>query len=360
MPAIISTSRVFSILATTFAALSVANADDVWQSFETRTQASLRGLAAVSKDVAWACGSQGTIIQTIDGGKTWLLHSIPNLQSVEIRSIHAWDSDHAIVATAGQPALILKTVDRGVTWKTTYENKSPQAFFDGLKFWNERSGIAFSDPVDGGLLIVKTDDGGDSWKAVAASAIPKMDRGEAGFAASNSSLHTFGNQLAWIGLGGGSEGPSRVFRSLDGGLQWTPHLLPSIVHGTSSGIFSIAFESESRGIAVGGDYNKTTVDSQNIAVTDDGGSNWRAPRTNRPRGFRSCVVKIPPQGFDAAKTIWLTCGPSGCDWSSNGEDWSALSDKGFHVLNVASDGSVWAAGSEGGIARMVGTPRQQF
>ena len=351
MLAISSISRISAILVATLAALPAANADGIWQSFETRTQASLRGLAAVSREVAWACGRQGTIILTIDGGKTWLHHSIPDLQTVEIRSIHAWDSDRAIVATAGQPAIILKTVDRGVIWRTVYENKSPQAFFDGMKFWNERSGIAFSDPVDGGLLIVKTDDGGESWKAIESSAIPKMDMGEAGFAASNSSLQTFGNQLAWIGLGGGSEGPSRVFRSLDGGLRWTPHLVPSIARGASSGIFSIAFENDRRGIAVGGDYNKTTVDPQNVAITDDGGLSWREPRTNRPRGFRSCVVAISLQSSSATKTIWLTCGPSGCDWSSNGEDWTALSDNGFHVMNVASDGSVWAAGSMGGTAR---------
>lgn len=215
-----------AILACSFLTCKAIQADDVWQAFETRTQASLRGLAAVGKEVAWACGSQGTIVQTTDGGKNWLHHSIPHLQTVEIRSIHAWDSNEAIVATAGQPALILKTIDRGVTWKTVYENKSPQAFLDGMKFWNVRSGVAFSDPVDGGLLIVKTDDGGNSWKAIEPASIPKMDKGEAGFAASNSSLHVFGNQHAWIGLGGGNEGPSRVFRSQDEGLHWTSHMAP--------------------------------------------------------------------------------------------------------------------------------------
>ena len=339
-----------AVLVCSFLTWKAIQADDVWQAFETRTQASLRGLVAVSNEVAWACGSQGTIVQTTDGGKNWLHHSIPHLQTVEIRSIHAWDGNEAIVATAGQPALILKTIDRGVTWKTVYENKSPQAFFDGMKFWNDRSGVAFSDPVDGGLLIVKTDDRGDSWKEIEPTAIPKMDIGEAGFAASNSSLHAFGNQLAWIGLGGGNEGPSRVFRSQDGGLHWTSHIAPPIGRGISSGIFSIAFENERSGIAVGGDYNKTTIATQNIAITDDGGLNWREPRTNRPRGFRSTVVAIASRESDVPKTIWLTCGPSGCDWSSNGEDWSALSDIGFHVMSVAPDSTVWAAGSMGRIA----------
>ncbi len=348
-----STLGRITILVAWFASLNSTPADDVWQDFDTRSPASLRGLAAVSKDVAWACGSKATIVETIDGGRSWLLHAIPNLRDVEIRSIYAWNGDKAIVATAGQPALILKTIDRGASWKTTYENKSNQAFFDGMKFWNDRSGLAFSDPVDGGLLIVKTDDGGDSWKAIEPSAIPKVDTGEAGFAASNSSIHAFGSQLAWIGLGGGNAGPSRLFRTQDGGSTWTSHTTPSIVRGTSSGIFSIAFENESKGIAVGGDYNQLSVDTENIAVTDDGGLSWRAPRTNRPRGFRSSVIAIPSQSAQGPKSTWLTCGPSGCDWSLDGEKWFALSETGYHVMDVAKDHAVWATGSMGRVARMI-------
>ena len=327
-------------------------AQDPWKPFDTQTKASLRGLAAVSKEIAWACGSKGTVVQTLDGGKTWQRLSLPNLQETEIRSIHSWDGDKAIVATAGQPALILKTIDRGVTWKTTYENKSPQAFFDGMRFWNSSSGIAFSDPVDGGLLIVTTKDGGDSWQPIDPKAIPEIDLGEAGFAASNSSLHTFDSQLAWIGLGGGSVGPSRIFQTKDGGKTWSAHLVPSIVRGTSSGIFSIAFENELHGVAVGGDYNKTTSDAGNIAVTTDGGLNWRVSQTNRPRGFRSAVVAVRSVGSGSSKTSWVACGPSGCEKSTDGEKWDSLSDVGFHTLSVASDGTVWAAGSEGRAARL--------
>ena len=341
-----------AIVSTSTATLAPAQADNVWQSFETGTQASLRGLAAVNKQVAWACGSKATIVQTMDGGTSWLRHSIRHLVEVEIRSIHAWDSDKAIVATAGQPALIMKTIDRGVTWTTTYENKSPQAFFDGMKFHNERSGIAFSDPVDGGLLIVRTEDGGDSWLAVEPSAIPKMDANETGFAASNSSLHTFGTQLAWIGLGGGSDGPSRIFRSQDGGAKWSSQAVPPIARGMSSGIFAIAFENERNGIAVGGDYNKATSDIENIAILNDGGSTWRAPLTGRPRGFRSCVVLIPSNVTNTNKKLWLACGPSGCDSSTDGDKWTGVSEIGFHVLSVANDGSVWGAGTNGRICRL--------
>jgi photosystem II stability/assembly factor-like uncharacterized protein len=343
---------VFAISAATFALTKPTQADDAWRIFDTGTKASLRGLAAVNKEVAWACGSKSTLVQTVDGGKSWKQHSIPNLPQVEIRSIHAWDADRAIVATAGQPALILKTVDRGVTWKTTYENKSPEAFIDGMKFSSDRTGFAFSDPIDGGLLILKTDDAGESWNAIDSSVIPKMDSGEAGFAASNSSLHAFGKDLAWIGLGGGSDGPSRIFRTQNGGAKWSPHLVPSIARGKSSGIFSVAFGSDKKGIAVGGDYAETTVDSQNIATTNDGGVSWQPITGKRPRGFRSCVIAIPASKAGDLPSFWLTCGPSGCEWSLSGEEWLPMSDVGFHVVDIASDGSIWACGSEGRIAQI--------
>jgi len=348
----------FAISFATFSTTKPTQADDVWQSFETGTKASLRGLAAVNREVVWACGSKSTLVQTVDGGKSWKQHSIPNLPEIEIRSIHAWDADQAIVATAGQPALILKTVDRGVTWKTTYENKSPEAFIDGMKFSNDRTGIAFSDPIDGVLLILKTEDAGDSWKAIDPSVIPKIETGEAGFAASNSSLHVFGKELAWIGLGGGSAGPSRIFRTQNGGAKWTSHTVPSIARSKSSGNFSVAFENDKKGVAVGGDYERSTVDTQNIALTNDGGLSWQPNTGKRPRGFRSCVVAIPANKAQGLPSCWLTCGPNGCELSLSGEDWQTLSNVGFHVASVASDGSIVACGSEGRIARLTDKGRQ--
>ena len=211
--------------------------NEPWQVFDTESGSSLRGLAAVSQDVVWACGSQGTIIRTTDGGKHWTNAPVPGLVKVEFRSIHAWDQNRAIIATAGQPAVILKTIDGGLSWTKVYEHLSPQAFFDGLKFVNDSAGIAFSDPVDGSLLIVKTNDEGDSWTSIESKAIPKVEDGEAGFAASNSSLFILGDRV-WIGLGGGVEGVSRVFRSIDRGRNWVPERVPPMRRSPSAGIFS--------------------------------------------------------------------------------------------------------------------------
>ena len=31
----------------------------------------MRGVSAVGGGVAWACGSEGTVLKTVDGGETW-------------------------------------------------------------------------------------------------------------------------------------------------------------------------------------------------------------------------------------------------------------------------------------------------
>jgi photosystem II stability/assembly factor-like uncharacterized protein len=333
--------------------MSIAEGRESWQVMETGTEASLRGLSAVNQNVVWACGSRGTVVRTLDAGTNWIARTVPGLEQVEIRSIHAWDDQRAMIATAGQPALILKTRDGGANWKRIYELTSPQAFIDGLKIEDDGFGLAFSDPIDSKLLIAKTVDAGDSWSAVDSTRVPAIDVGEAGFAASNSSLFVQAEH-AWIGLGGGSRGPSRIFKSTDRGESWTAIPVPPIQRGESAGIFSIAFDSGQSGVAVGGDYRLEGSDEQNIAISDDGGVSWRQPTGRRPRGFRSCVVAAtdPKKKGQSQQPRWLACGPSGCDWSSDRDSWNALSEVGFHTLNVSRDHVVWASGAGGRIGRL--------
>ena len=339
--------RNYIVIALVFSTTATALSADPWQLFETQSQSSLRGLAAMNKDVAWACGSKGTVIRTVDGGQHWNSLRIPDLDAVEIRSIHVWGADQAIVATAGQPARILKTNDGGQSWNMVYQHLSPRAFIDGLRFWDNLHGIAFSDPIESGMLIVTTADGGVTWTEVASEQIPHMRKNEAGFAASNSSLIVVGDKSAWIGLGGETGFASRVFRTMDLGRHWTAHDVAPIQATASAGIFSLCFINDLSGVAVGGDFQRDAIGESNIALTDDGGTKWREPQQSRPRGYRSCVVSVLPAGF--TKHVWVACGPTGCDWSKDRESWNPLSDIGFHTMFTTEDGNIWASGAQGRI-----------
>src|SRR5918998_631468 len=59
-----------AVLAATAGAASGA-ATPSWELTDTGVTARFRGLAPVSDRVAWVAGSAGTILRTVDGGRSW-------------------------------------------------------------------------------------------------------------------------------------------------------------------------------------------------------------------------------------------------------------------------------------------------
>ena len=311
----------------------------------TSTTASLRGLSVVSDQVAWASGSEGTVLRTTDGGTTWQLRPIPGTDSLDFRSLHAFSAGDAFVLSAGEPALLYHTTDGGTTWQLRYENRTPGIFFDALTFWNPTHGIAMSDPVDGRFVLIATHDGGQTWQPLPTDNMPAPVKGEAGFAASNSSLATWGEEHVWLATGGAQ---ARVFRSEDRGQHWQVANTPMQQGEASQGIFAMVMTDSLRGVAVGGDYLQPADTTHTACYTSDGGQTWQLPKTF-PKGYRSAVVYHP------ATEVLLTVGPSGSDYSSDhGRTWNPLDTVGYHTVRFAPDQRVgWAAGSDGRIAKVV-------
>ncbi|MGH7693689.1 MAG: WD40/YVTN/BNR-like repeat-containing protein, partial [Gemmatimonadaceae bacterium] len=85
-----------------------------WIPQQSNTTASLRGLSVVSSRVAWASGTAGTVIHTVDGGATWTVDSVPGASKFDLRAIVAFDANTAVVvATAGR---IWRTENSGKSW----------------------------------------------------------------------------------------------------------------------------------------------------------------------------------------------------------------------------------------------------
>lgn len=336
-----------------------------WSLRPTPSVSSLRGLSPVDQNTAWVCGSQTALFRTLDRGRTWTSHPIPELQpspsdakTVELRSIHAFSQSTLIVATAGTPCRIYRTDDAGISWTRTFEHPSPDAFIDGLRFWNDSQGLAFGDPVDNQLMVLRTEDQGLTWKQSNSPSL-NIEPGTAGFAASNSSLlvaHSSNQLYAWIGLGG-REGPATVLFSIDSGNTFARRLVDLIPSHTSAGIFSLDIGPDGTIIAVGGDYKKPDLPNGNVAIFDPKSQQWRSPQQSPPRGFRSCVTYLPKpitidsnSGTNSSAAHWITVGPSGGEWSSNGDHWIPFSDQPLHSAQKASDGSLWACGPNGIVA----------
>ncbi|MCA1616668.1 MAG: hypothetical protein LC800_21775, partial [Acidobacteria bacterium] len=149
---------------------------------------------------------------------------------------------------------------------------------------------------------------------------------------------------------------ARVFRTTDGGGTWQVSPAP-LASGQAAGVFSLTFLDARRGVAVGGDYTKESEAAGNVAVTDDGGRTWRAPRGQRPAGYRSAVARIssPASRGGPLFLAHVAVGPAGSDYSiDDGESWTAIGPEGFHAVSSAGYSS-WAVGEGGRIAQLVGS-----
>jgi photosystem II stability/assembly factor-like uncharacterized protein len=322
-----------------------------WLPQSSGTKASLRGLCAVDDNVAWASGTQGTFVRTTDGGKIWKADSILGAGALDFRDVEAFDANTAILMSAGSGELsrIYKTTDGGKSWKLCFRNTIAEGFFDGMAFWDEQIGILFGDPVGGKLFIMRTEDGGLTWNRVPPDSLPAVLPKEYAFAASGTSIAVQGRNNVWIATGGEA---ARVFSSKDTGKSWYVANTPIISGNESSGIFSLVFMDESRGVAVGGDYKNPGSATANAAQTFDGGDTWSLIQGSHPLGYRSCVAYAPGSLLPFA----IAVGPTGSDFavkSLGGPFWINFGADGYHTVSTSKRSrSVWAAGADGRIAKL--------
>src|SRR6476619_3421141 len=90
------------------------------------TKVSLRGLSVPNDNVVWVSGSKGTVGRSTNGGRTWKWWTVKGFEKADFRDIEAFDASTAIIMAVGadDPAYLLKTVDGGETWKVVYENRT--------------------------------------------------------------------------------------------------------------------------------------------------------------------------------------------------------------------------------------------
>ena len=316
----------------------------VWEAQASGVTTRLRGLHAVSADVAWASGAAGTLLRTRDGGRTWVRLPFPD-SSLDLRDVEAHDARTAIVMSAapGQGSRIYRTEDGGASWSLRYTAPHPAMFLDAIAFdrASRTRGYAFSDSVDGRFVVLATEDGGRTWTPLPDAGLPRALPGEGAFAASGTNIAVQSTGV-WI-----ATTASRVLRTADAGRSWSIVTTP-VRTGDATGIFSIAMRDARHGIVVGGAYPREQEALQNVAVTADGGVTWQASRGLS--GYRSVVVHVPALGARA----WLALGPSGTDLTvDDGRTWTMAGADGFDTASVAPDGStVFAAGAGGRIARL--------
>ena len=310
----------------------------------TGIKTSLRGLSVVNNNVVWVSGSNGMVGKSLNAGKDWKWMIVKGFEKNDFRDIEAFDANTAIIMAIADPAFILKTTDGGETWKVVYENNTKGMFLDAMEFRDPKNGIVIGDPVDGRFFMAKTIDAGNSWKELAAEERFPADSGEAFFASSGTNIRYLYNGSVVMASGGKN---SRVF--YDKTMLDVPMTKGKETAGTNSvAVFDNYKKNKAnKMIIVGGDFTADSLTDKNCFISNNGGKTWERPKTP-PNGYRSCVEYLNNE------TI-VTCGLNGVDYSfDGGKNFYSISKEGFHVCRFARVGNtVYLAGGNGKIGKLV-------
>ncbi len=332
-----------------------------WVIQSSGTAADLRGIHSLGNGIAWASGTEGTVLRTTNDGKAWQVCAVPpDARKLDFRGVQAFDEKTAIVMSSGPGgrSRLYKTIDGCHTWKLLFTNPDKDGFWDALNFYRGKngpsrsSGILVGDPVNGSFAIFSTVDGGETWHRWGddpGSRKTKARPGESLFAASNSSAVSPGINGQYAFVTGGKGGSRLLFEqghSPFDASSWSAFSSSSVPlpSGDSSGASSIGRRASDDGqsghfVIVGGDYSKPEVGSAAIAYQPAILIKVEIKSAKTPpHGYRSAVA------YEAPTKTWITVGPNGTDISTDdGRNWHPLmptgqdapdADKNWNALSL--------------------------
>lgn len=305
-------------------------------------QVSIRGLSVVNDKVIWVSGNKGSVAKSVDGGLTWNWMTVPDYEKRDFRDIEAFSANTAIIMGIAEPAIILKTRDGGKSWKKVFEDSTRGMFLDAMDFSGD-NGVVIGDPINDNIFMAITTDRGDTWqtyKQAAQSSYLKANEGEAFFASSGTNVQYFNNQSRFVFVSGGMV--SGIYH------MGRRYHLPLGKGISTGGANSIAISPDSKqAMVVGGNFNNDTACERNSILVNfqSTGIKMETPNT-KPKGYRSCVIYLDNKRL-------LTCGTTGVDFSRDGGiNWEFISPESYHVCKMAKNGkAVFLAGKNGRIAK---------
>lgn len=263
-----------------------------WTKQRTNSLAWLHAVYFLDQDRGWSVGSRGTLLQTIDGGKSWQNKPKPTEDS--IRDVYFSDSQNGwllcerniydLKSNEEQRAYLLKSTDGGEHWKRVnlrganvdarlmralFRNGRAWAFGEGGAIYTSHDsganwtrlqlptqylllGGTFIDENNGwlvgaGATILQTSDGGETWKQ---GRLPN---------ATNVRFNATSFLNANQGWAVGSEGA--IYRTINGGRSWQAQR-----SGVAADLLDVMFLDPAEGWVAGAEGA--------LLHTRDGGLHW--------------------------------------------------------------------------------------
>lgn len=139
------------------------------------TDAGLHAIQFVDAQEGWACGDDGAIWHSIDGGKTWERQKTGTRASLHglhfVNPYLGWAVGRTDAPNGTSIGVMLKTTDGGLKWEEVGMNVMPG--LHAVKFFDENNGFVCGDGSDAfptGMFV--TGDGGVQWKPVQGPKLP--------------------------------------------------------------------------------------------------------------------------------------------------------------------------------------------
>jgi hypothetical protein len=318
--------------------LTTATASAQWQMLDSHTTADLKGVDAVSDEVAWSAGAQGVVLRTEDGRHWQICATPPDAANLEFTSIRGFDAQTAVVISSGKGAAsrVYRTVDGCRSWKKVFDNPNGSSSFESLHRVTALQMYLLGDPVAGRLRMYSSRDAGRTWSPVNAPGL-EVPTTAGAIVAGTASI----TNVDWLMAFGtaGKDAAVYTFTVLCNGghcsLSWVGTPTPVGQNNRAAAVASVAGRTYAGApvpgvtgdvatsltttlVVVGGDPWNPDVNTAVAAISIDSGSTWRLAEV-QPRGYRSAVV------FDPKHQRFIAVGPNGTDVSSDdGMSWMPL------------------------------------
>jgi photosystem II stability/assembly factor-like uncharacterized protein len=307
--------QIVIILAVAFFCISCGYTDSLsynpWEVVPLPTEATLQdvGFTGDSKH-GWAVGSNSTILETTDGGKTW------QEKGLELGSQNYRFTDVSFAGEegwiTGEPSILLHTTDGGASWsRIPLSEKLP-----GSPNTIVALGPQSAEMTTTVGAIYQTENAGQTWKAMveeAVGVVRNISRSDDGKYVAVSARGNFYStwepgQKAWVphnrenskrlqNMGFGKDGRLWVlarggqlqFSSPEDLEAWEEPQKPEFA--TSWGLLDLAYRTPEEIWVTGG--------SGNLLVSLDGGKTWQKDRQMEdvPSNLYKIVFVTPEQGF---------------------------------------------------------------